>query len=135
AVCAAPRAAPPPPPPPHHTPPGGFPPPGPPPPPPAPLPPCSPSPRPPPGPAMRRTRLRVLRLEDRVTPHSIVWTGGADGRGTNWLDPSNWVDADIDSHPHVLPGPSDDAVIPDGTAVGGDPVIVLAASTSVASVH
>ena len=48
--------------------------------------------------------LRLDRLEDRTVPTAIQWSGGPNGTGSNWLDPSNWAGG-------VLPGPNDDVVI------------------------
>jgi hypothetical protein len=50
----------------------------------------------------RRTRLLLERLEDRVTPSSVIWTGAGDG--INWSDPHNW---DVGR----LPGSADDVTI------------------------
>jgi hypothetical protein len=50
----------------------------------------------------RRTRLLLERLEDRVTPSSVIWTGAGDG--INWSDPLNW-------NTNKLPGSADDVTI------------------------
>ena len=50
----------------------------------------------------RRTRLVLERLEDRVTPDAVSWTGNGDG--LNWSDPHNWS-------ANRLPGPGDDVFI------------------------
>jgi hypothetical protein len=51
----------------------------------------------------RAFRPELLRLEDRLVPSTVVWSGGPQGTGTLWNDPTNWVGG------HVPRG--DDAVI------------------------
>lgn len=62
---------------------------------------------------MSRSRPRLVELESRVNPATIVWDGGPSGNGNDWLDASNW---DSDN----LPGPSDFAVL---NATGSSPLI------------
>jgi hypothetical protein len=56
-------------------------------------------------------RLALERLEDRVTPAAVSWTGNGDG--LNWSDAHNWS-------ANRLPGPGDDVTINSQTT----PVIV-----------
>jgi hypothetical protein len=49
-------------------------------------------------------RPELLRLEDRLAPAVVVWSGGPHGIGTSWNDPSNWVG-------NQVPGHGDDAQI------------------------
>ena len=60
-----------------------------------------------------RRRLRVERLERRLLPSTILWTGAAGDY--LWLTPQNWQGS-------VLPTPADDAVI--GSSTTGLPIIV-----------
>jgi len=60
-----------------------------------------------------RVALRVERLERRLLPSTIVWTGAAGDY--LWLTPQNWQGS-------VLPTPADDAVI--GSSTTGLPIIV-----------
>src|SRR5215510_4261652 len=77
----------------------------------------------------RRQRCRAIeRLEPRRLLSTITWDGGPTGQGIVWSDPVNWVG-------DVVPGNSDDAVIPivgPGFVSIQDPVAVRSVSCSAA---
>jgi hypothetical protein len=53
-------------------------------------------------PRRRRSALALERLEDRITPNAVSWTGGGDG--SSWADGSNWSGG-------AAPGPGDDVTL------------------------
>ncbi len=70
--------------------------------------------------------LAVTRLEDRRTPATVNWTGGATGLGTDWLDGNNWVVSGTSPPEHRVPTIADMAIVG-----GGSPAIVLNGSAAV----
>ena len=72
-----------------------------------------------------RAGLNLERLEDRVTPATVTWTGAA---GTAfWHDTSNWLD---DANVVRPPAAGDDVVIPDVGQVGPDVTVVFDSGTA-----
>jgi RHS repeat-associated protein len=72
----------------------------------------------------RKAGLHLERLEDRLAPATVVWTGGAGGAGTNWFDPANWAGGQ-------LPGSADDAQV--GPAFAGRTIAIAGGSATVHS--
>jgi hypothetical protein len=68
---------------------------------------------------MRRQRLGLERLENRLMLSRISWDGG--GGNANWDNPLNW---DTD----VLPGAGDDVTVAAG-APGGSSVVFTSGSS------
>src|SRR5215210_8582675 len=55
-----------------------------------------------------RSRLKVLRLEDRTVPANFAWKGPEGGA---WETPANWVVTMADADTGTLPGPKDDVAL------------------------